>query len=408
MAKPKKKKQMFRAIIYSPDTVLEAAKKRIRWAFDEFENIMVGVSGGKDSTVVFELALEIAREKDRLPLKVMWLDQEMEWSATVDVVKEMMQHPDVEPYWFQIPFEMESAGSSEVSMKKLWDEDNEADWIRPKDKLAIHVNRLGEKDFYKVLGRIPDYYFPDQHTCTLTGVRCEESPVRFLGLTQDRTYKYITWGRRGGWRDSMPKDEQTPLNRNVALHPIYDWGFNDVWKAIHDHDWSYSPIYDEFYRYGVKRSGMRVSALIHEMAIRHMEHLQEIDKETYVKIVSRVAGTDSSSKLGAESRSGNHLSLPPVFGTWKQYRDFLLEKLISREDWRVLMANQFASHEKQFKDLIPEEKLMKVHLSAILTNDHSCIHIGNHSNSPNNVSLLKENNRTAADMKNLTEVQTKE
>lgn len=64
--------------ILMPKTVLEAAKERIRRLFDEFENVVVSYSGGKDSTIVLELTLEIAREKGRLPQKVMFLDQEGE------------------------------------------------------------------------------------------------------------------------------------------------------------------------------------------------------------------------------------------------------------------------------------------------------------------------------------------
>lgn len=36
------------------------------------------MSGGRDSTVVFEMALIVAKEKNRLPLKVFWLEQEAE------------------------------------------------------------------------------------------------------------------------------------------------------------------------------------------------------------------------------------------------------------------------------------------------------------------------------------------
>ena len=38
--------------VYINKTVLEAAKERISYIFDEFENIIVSVSGGKDSTVL--------------------------------------------------------------------------------------------------------------------------------------------------------------------------------------------------------------------------------------------------------------------------------------------------------------------------------------------------------------------
>ena len=76
--------------IYSKATVYEAAIKRIEWLFDEFPNVVVSVSGGKDSTVIFYLTLEVARRRNRLPLNVLFVDQEGEWESTIDNVREIM------------------------------------------------------------------------------------------------------------------------------------------------------------------------------------------------------------------------------------------------------------------------------------------------------------------------------
>ena len=62
--------------IYSKKNVLDAAYERINYLFDEFENVVIGFSGGKDSTTVLNLALKVATEKNRLPLSVLWIDQE--------------------------------------------------------------------------------------------------------------------------------------------------------------------------------------------------------------------------------------------------------------------------------------------------------------------------------------------
>src|SRR5437660_12243614 len=101
-------------------TVLEAALDRIRFLFNEFPNIVVGISGGKDSTVVYELSLRVARELGRLPLRVMFLDQEAEWTATIDYVREVMYSPDVRPLWFQIPMHLDNAASFTTKFLKCW------------------------------------------------------------------------------------------------------------------------------------------------------------------------------------------------------------------------------------------------------------------------------------------------
>ncbi len=62
--------------IYGTKNVLEATLDRLRFLFDEFPVVVASVSGGKDSAVIFNLCLQVAKEKKRLPLPVLWLDQE--------------------------------------------------------------------------------------------------------------------------------------------------------------------------------------------------------------------------------------------------------------------------------------------------------------------------------------------
>lgn len=60
---------------YYEEDVFSAAKRRIEWIFDNFPHIVIGFSGGKDSTVVLQLALMVAEQKNRLPLEVFFIDQ---------------------------------------------------------------------------------------------------------------------------------------------------------------------------------------------------------------------------------------------------------------------------------------------------------------------------------------------
>lgn len=107
---------------YLPTTVFEEAIKRVEFIFDNCDDIIVDMSGGKDSTVVFNLALIVARQRNRLPLKVLWLDQEAEWQATDDYMSYVMHRKDVKPYWFQIPFDFTNSLSFEDNFLRVWDE----------------------------------------------------------------------------------------------------------------------------------------------------------------------------------------------------------------------------------------------------------------------------------------------
>ena len=122
------------------NNVFDEALNRIRMLFDTHDDIIVSMSGGKDSTVVFNLALMVAREKSRLPLKVFWLDQEAEWQHTVDYMNEIFNMPEVEPYWFQIPFDFTNSLSAQSNFLRVFDESCESKWVHKKSDIAIKEN----------------------------------------------------------------------------------------------------------------------------------------------------------------------------------------------------------------------------------------------------------------------------
>ena len=342
--------------IYHNQNVLDAALDRIRWVFDEFPNVVVNYSGGKDSTVIFNLALQVAREKGRLPLKVMFLDQEAEWQATIDQVERVMTDPDVEPWWFQMPLKLFNATSTEEHWLQCWDPAAEDRWMRPKwDGPALTENVYGTDRFTELFTNILAHHFPDQKACYLTGVRCEESPSRTLGLTHYPTYKGRTWGKVESHRTEQ-----------YSLHPIYDWSYTDVWKAIHEHGWPYNAIYDAQYRYGVKLQNMRVSNVHHETAVHSLFYMQEMEPETYHRLTSRVAGIDAAAKMG--TRDYFVYDLPFMFANWREYRDFLLEKLIDNPEWKAGFKATFARMDAIYGEAHGDQ-LWKVHVNSILTND---------------------------------------
>jgi len=148
--------------ILGKKNVFDAALDRIRYLFDEFPVVVSGVSGGKDSTVVFELTMRVARERGRLPLTVFWLDQEAEWTSTVDTVRRLMYLPDVKPMWMQMPMHMDNAASFETKFLQCWDPAAEADWCHEKDPISIKENTYGTDRFKKLFPAIFEKEFRGQ------------------------------------------------------------------------------------------------------------------------------------------------------------------------------------------------------------------------------------------------------
>jgi len=256
--------------------VLEAAKKRISFIMDEFEDIVVNVSWWKDSEVVFNLVKEVAREKWRLPIKVLRIDQEIERTSTYETVKRQMSDKDVIPYWYQIPLWEEIATDSSKRQEICWDPKREADWIRKKEINSIKDNTwLVENRTDWIFESIFKRDFKDKKTAVFTWVRAQEAVTRFLGCTSWRSYKWITRWRRN-------------TDNVCSFHPIYDWSFEDVRHYIFENDLEYNKIYDYLFRYWTPYPKMRVSSLFHETAYESLKKVQEIDLNLYNKLIKRL------------------------------------------------------------------------------------------------------------------------
>lgn len=361
--------------IHLAKNVFDAALDRIRWLYDEFPNVIVGFSGGKDSTVVFNLAMQVAKEKGRLPVRVLFIDQEAEWQSTIDYVTEVMETPGVEPKWYQMPLRLFNATSTTEHWLMCWAPEDEERWMRPRVPYSIKENNYGTERFSKLFPAIIAKEYPDTPTCYLAGVRAEESPGRFMGLTHSEAYKGETWGNILNSR-----------RQHYTMYPIYDWSYRDIWKAIHENGWGYNRLYDAMYQYGVPVMKMRVSNVHHETAVHSLFYLQEIEGETYQKLTQRIAGIDMAGKLGPSDYFGG--SLPYMFRDWKEYRDFLLEKLIANEDWKAGFRKRFAKHDEMYAGM-GDEAICRLHIASILTNDWEHIKLKNFETAPQNLNYKR-------------------
>lgn len=347
------------------ENVLDAARRRFRWIFHEFPKVVVNVSGGKDSTVCLELALEVAEELDRLPLTVYWLDQEAEWQATVDLVREWMYDERIDPLWLQIPFRIFNATSTSEPWLHAWDPEAEDLWIHPKDPLSLKENVYGEDRFAKLFEAVMRYHYPGQKVARISGVRAEESSARLYGITGHHTYGGETWGNAQG----LVGGEQ-----HITFYPIYDWTYRDVWKFIHDRGLAYNRVYDMQHRYGIPVRKMRVSNLHHETAVSALFYVQEFEPETYARLTRRLQGTDTANKLGFEDYFPEEL--PFMFDSWEEYRDYLLDNLIENPDWRERMRRRFRSQQERMDPAV-HDLMFRVHIKSILVNDWEGILPGN-------------------------------
>lgn len=342
-------------VAYLDKTVLEAALDRIRWVYENHDHVGVNYSGGKDSTVVLGLTLQVARELGRTPVDVLFIDQEAEWQATIEHMRVIRELPDVKLWWFQMPMRISSAVSPYVQWLQCWE--NGATWMREKEPDAYAVNDLGTPTFKDLFAAWQRKYHSGESAGQIAGVRTEESPARRLGLTTYETRRGQTWGSRGS---------KTELH--YTWYPIYDWRLPDVWKAIHEHGWPYNELYDTLYRYGVPPRKMRVSSLHHESALSTLFMLQEVEPETWDAMSARLVGVNAAGHL---DWSGFKVTeLPSMFRSWEEYRDHLLENLIVVPEEREALRDRFARTDRRYRhDPQAYSELLHCEIGLLLVGD---------------------------------------
>jgi len=354
--------------IFLKENVWDSALQRINYLFDEFDNVVICTSGGKDSTVTMELALKVAEERGKLPVKMLFIDQEAEYQMAIDYLQYAFKDPRVEPIWLQMPMLLFNSTSMDEPWLKCWEDGK--DWMRQKESFSIKENHFGTERFHNIFEKVLEYYFPNEKACYLAGVRAEESPTRLAGLTTGQTYKSITWGKI--------------LNKKLehyTFYPLFDWCLSDVWKSIHSNNWQYCKIYDELYRYGIAPHKMRVSNLHHETAVHSLFFLHEIEAETWDALSNRLAGINQAKHM-QKTEMFAVKKLPWMFGTWIEYRDYLTETLITMEEHRKIFQKKWAEMDLLYSDMKNMHDLVRKQISSLLVNDWEFVKLAGFINSP--------------------------
>src|SRR5690606_15187491 len=180
---------------YTGKTVLEAARERVAFVFDNFENIIVSVSGGKDSTVLAHLALSEAHRRGRR-IGVFLLDEEVMYQSSVEQVEYLMgMFPEAtKRMWLQVPFYLTNATSLTEGQLQCWEPGEHKRWMRPKRADAMKAKpwrqederlRPGYKwlDFYGVIDNFERCF---TNTAFLVGLRAAgESPNRWRAVVKN-------------------------------------------------------------------------------------------------------------------------------------------------------------------------------------------------------------------------------
>ena len=348
---------------YLEKNVYDATQERLKFIFENFDNIYVSFSGGKDSGLLLNMVLDYKRRHGiSKKIGVFHQDFEAQYQTTTEYVTRMYENniDDIEPYWVCLPMASRCAVSNYQMYWYTWDPDKKRSWVRPMPKQKYIINlKNNSLDFYKMKMMQEDLYAefglwysrqkPGKTVCLL-GIRTDESLNRYRAYVNDR--KRILKGSQ--WTTQMAESWWN-------AYPLYDWSNKDVWVANGKFDYDYNKIYDLFYKAGLSINQMRVASPYHESAKDSLNLYRVLEPNTWMKIVSRVHGANFGAIYGNTKALGSRKITLPEGHTWRSYVKFLLATL--PENVRQNYIKKFATSIKFWwkkGGVVPEEAIKEL------------------------------------------------
>jgi predicted phosphoadenosine phosphosulfate sulfurtransferase len=303
--------------------VCEAALARLREIYGAFDKVYLSFSGGKDSSVMLNLALQVAHELGKTPVCALFIDLEGQYRKTIEHVEEMFAREDVCGYWICLPLNLRNAVSVYQPFWTCWDPAVEDRWVRPLPESEYVVSdqdffpffRFG-MEFEEFVVDFADWFARGEPTACGVAIRTDESLNRFRTVKREDK---VTWGGRKwttGVGDSV-----------FNFYPIYDWRTEDIWTAVGKFDWAYNRIYDFAYMTGKSIHEMRICQPYGDDQRRGLDMFRKLEPETWVRVVDRVSGANYGNIYCASLLLGHRKVVKPEGTSWKGYVEFLLETL---------------------------------------------------------------------------------
>lgn len=317
---------------YSQQNVYDALQNRLKFIFEEFDNIYLSFSGGKDSGLLLNLVLDF--QQKYYPSKkigVFHQDFEAQYTVTTEYITRTFQRikDQVEPYWVCLPMATRTALSSYEMYWYPWDDKKKESWVREMPDMDYVINlennpmttyhyRMHQEDLAKQFGRWYRISHDMKKTVCLLGIRADESLQKYSGfLNKKKGYKGECWITRQ-FKDVW------------CASPLYDWSTKDVWHANYIFQYDYNHLYDLYYKAGLKVSQMRVASPFNDYSKDSLNMYRVIDPAIWTKLVGRVQGANFACIYGRTKAMGyRNVTLPDGY-TWKEFTQFLLSTLPPR------------------------------------------------------------------------------
>lgn len=344
--------------VYQDIDVYQAARERFKIIFSEFERVCVSFSNGKDSGVLLNIAIDVARELGKLPVHALYIDMEAQYQHAIDFTHRMFNLPEVTGWWVCLPLHLRNAVSQFQPHWLCWDKDKRDAWVReyPDNEYVITDEsyfpffRRG-MEFEEFVPAFADWFSQGKKTACVVGIRADESLNRFRTIRNEHKIPYD--GHM--WTTKLFPDTEKEI---YNVYPIYDWQTRDVWICNGKMGYDYNKIYDVMHLAGVSIHKMRLCQPYGDDQRQGLYLFKILEPETWSKIVNRVEGANFGNRYTENDRTtlGNYKVNLPEGHTYESYAKFLLKTMppYLAEHYQKKIDKFLAWWEKEGVTVIPD------------------------------------------------------
>lgn len=186
--------------------VYELTLERIDTIFNEFDNVYVSFSGGKDSAVMLNLCIDYMRRHHiARKLGVFHMDYEVQYEETTRYIDRVFAaNKDLlEIYRVCVPFKVTTCTSMYQTYWRPWEEEKRELWVREMpaecytaQDFPFYSKEMWDYEFQLLFAQWYHRHKGANRTCCLVGIRTQESYNRWRTIYAGKRtsqYRNLVW-----------------------------------------------------------------------------------------------------------------------------------------------------------------------------------------------------------------------
>lgn len=337
--------------------VWTASLERVESLYRRFDRVAVSFSGGKDSTVALQVALEVARARNALPLEVYFFDEEAIHPETIEYVQRVAGREDVLLSWYTLQVKHRNACSRREPWWYCWDDDKRDLWCRPMPEGSIH-----DTDWFQKGMTMPNcvpFLYPANYgrVVHIRGLRAAESLSRYRSVTSRERDNWMSGPYRTYWSPTHKQWELGKGGNDYFASPVYDWSTLDVWTAPRMFGWDYNRAYDVMSKAGIAPHDQRVCPPYGEEPLRGLYQYAACWPELWDNMVRRVHGAATAARYARTTLYGYGDLKPPEGLSWQDWfwSQLAMYAPADRKEVAARVARAVQWHRNRTGRAVPQE-----------------------------------------------------